>query len=263
MSRKIAFGYIAVTLAAIAAVIVIIVFFNRNNLSVTRQMSEASAADGEITGMSAIVYEAYSQNSRALQNPLEVDGESVKLYVAHDGDGEKIRRTLAEIKALSDEICEGTDEEYEKLRAISLWVSENIYYDYDARNGGATAETYSLAHVLEARRSICFGYANLTAALCRAQGIDCRVAHGTASPSGFDRQPEGSPHEWNVAVIGGKMIWLDPLWDTTNSYVDGEYFKGVIDVEYFDVSGEALAINHRAERIDIRDYFAESDFASR
>ena len=70
-------------------------------------------------------------------------------------------------KLLSDEFCREISDDYKKLRAISNWVSENIYYDLDALSpGGSSPEVLSLDYVLKNKRSLCGGFSNITAALC-------------------------------------------------------------------------------------------------
>ena len=101
------------------------------------------------------------------------------------------------------------------------------------------------------------GYANLFAALCQAQGIECHIVHGGAVVTGtFDTNNDVRLHEWNVAVLNGQIIWIDTLWNTTNSYRDGEYNDGTVDADYFDLDNDTLAENHRADRIERRDYFS-------
>lgn len=206
--------------------------------------------------------EVEAHNRTALDNPMTVPEDAVRLYISADGDEDRIRDTLAEIRQISDRICEGIESDYDKLFAISQWVSKNFYYDYDARDSSVTAETIALYGVLETRRTVCMGFANLFAALCSAQGIDCRVAHGAAVPGGgtFElSNGEGSLHEWNIAVIDGREVWVDTLWNTTNSYRSGIYSEGDLETAYFDTDGTVLAKNHRADRIEIRDYFSALD----
>ena len=200
-------------------------------------------------------------NLAAVENSLSIPLSAVAQYVAADGDEQKVRETLTEIQVLSDEICRGIDSSYDKLCAISRWISESIYYDYDAFNEFVTQETIDLRNVLSTRRTVCMGYANLCAALCAAQGIDCRVVHGAALPSGRfgDDGEGGEQHEWNIAVLDGRTVWIDALWDTTNYYIIGEYHDGRVKDKYFDMSDEDIAKNHRADRVEIRDYFSLLD----
>jgi len=53
-------------------------------------------------------------------------------------------------------ITTGKVSDYEKIKAIHDWVAENIWYDAEC---GIIGSTY----VLQNKRTICHGYANLTA----------------------------------------------------------------------------------------------------
>lgn len=190
---------------------------------------------------------------------IELPQQGVKQYIDNTGDEEKIRETLDEIKTLGDEICEGLTDDYDKLRAITMWVRENIYYDFDACESSVTPETVSLSRVLELKRSVCGGFSNLTAALCASQGITCYNFFGTADGSGYPFEhilanPE--LHEWNMAVIDGRKIWVDAGFCTTNAYRGGVYTEGQHTMDYFDCTNEIFALDHQADKCEHRDYFA-------
>lgn len=201
--------------------------------------------------------EISSHNTAALEHSITIPKDAVSLYVCADGEAERVRKTLLQVKELSDEICNGLSDDREKLRAISVWVSENLYYDCDACANGVMLDNISLENVLDTRRTVCLGFSNMLAALCTAQNIDCRVVRGTAVVIGtFSDDVEAELHEWNVAVIDGKTVWLDALWETGNSYFKGQYIDGKQNDKYFDADDLVLAKNHRADRIEIRDYFS-------
>ena len=63
-------------------------------------------------------------------------------------------------------------------------------------------------------------------------------------------------HSWNMAVIDGRQIWVDTVWNSTNSYSDRYYAEGLQDMQYFDISIAALSQDHRVTRFEYRDYFA-------
>ncbi len=204
-----------------------------------------------------IISEIAESNMQLAMSPIKISAEAVRLYVSADGDDELIRSTLEHIKELSDSICNGLQDDHDKLYTLARYTSENYYYDYDAKENGVTDETICLAHTLETRRSVCMGYANLFSALCRAQDITCYVVHGNAAMGTFaDAQPDIRLHEWNVAIIDGEVIWIDTLWNTTNSYSGGEYFKGGTDDYYYDIDNSTLATDHRADHVEDRDYFS-------
>lgn len=205
------------------------------------------------------ISEIADNNRNAAENVLEQPLNQVAEYIVKGGKPDEIRTVLAEIQALSDEICNGLDSDYDKLRAISRWVSANIYYDYPAYDNGVPPETLSLKYMLDNHSSVCGGYSNMTSALCAAQGIKCWNVHGAALGGGltFLDNHNSEYHEWNFAEIGDRVIWVDSGW---NSYCylrrGGEYDNGGICYRYFDIGEYYLALNHKASYAEYRDYFA-------
>ncbi|MCM1165568.1 MAG: transglutaminase-like domain-containing protein [Lachnospiraceae bacterium] len=207
----------------------------------------------------ADVSDIAENNRRVAETAIEQPQNQVAEYIVKGGAAKDIREVLEEIQALSDEICSGLTNDYDKLRAISRWVSANIYYDYPAYDKGVPEETLSLKYMLDRHSSVCGGYSNMTSALCAAQGIKCWNVHGSSVSGGqtFLSGASGSYHEWNFAEIDGRMIWVDSGW---NSFCylrrSGYYDNGGICYRYFDIGGEYLALNHKASYAEYRDYFA-------
>ncbi len=217
-------------------------------LEVTRQVFE-------FWDLSDIV----ENNRKAVENAIEQPQNQVAEYIVKGGKPDEIRKVLEEIQALSDEICAGLNGDYDKLRAISRWVSANIYYDYPSYDKGVPEETLSLKYMLDRHSSVCGGYSNMTSALCAAQGIKCWNVHGGALNGGrmFVTDSDSEYHEWNFAEIDGRIIWVDSGW---NSYCylrrDGVYDNGGICYKYFDIGEEYFALDHKANYAEYRDYFA-------
>lgn len=114
------------------------------------------------------------------------------------------------IIAASEQITSGLEHDYEKAKAISKWVSENIKYDYEQYYGTKPYEEYSSAvaeDVLETRLTTCEGYANLTVALLNAQGIPAIVEDGLAGEDG-----DWGGHAWNEAYVDGRWILIDTVY---------------------------------------------------
>lgn len=201
-----------------------------------------------------------ADNRSVAENALEQPGNQVAEYIVEGGGAKEMREVMDEIQKLSNEICGGITNDYDKLRAISRWVSANIYYDYPAYDLGIPAETISLKYILDNHSSVCGGYSNMTSALCAAQGIKCWNVHGSVLTDDRSFGLDGGGgvyHEWNFAEIDRRIIWLDAGWD---SYCklrrNGEYENGGIGYRYFDIGEEYLADNHRANYAEHRDYFA-------
>lgn len=200
------------------------------------------------------------ENLNAAASPLELPASGVMQHITSSGDAETAKRVLAQIKELSDEICAGLSDDYSKARVLAQWVSRNMYYDHDASENGVTDDMLTLEHVLEYHRSVCFGWSNLYSALCQAQGIWCANASGSVvTGSRCFMQTTTSDersHSWNMVVIDSRQIWVDTVWNSSNSYDGRRYAEGTQDMQYFDISTAALSQDHRVTRFEHRDYFA-------
>lgn len=111
------------------------------------------------------IYQGRANSSQALKYYLEPDH-------LVDNDNPVIRE-----KAL--EITKGITDDYEKVKAVHDWVAEHIWYDYDGLNK-KTEIYYLSSEVLEKKRSVCQGFADLAAGLLRSIGIPTKVTHGYA-----------------------------------------------------------------------------------
>lgn len=198
-------------------------------------------------------------NLSVTKAPLEIPADTVLKLITASGDPERAADVLAQVREISDAVCKGLDNDLDKARTLAQWVAENIYYDFDAKENGVSDESLTLEYLLENHRSVCYGWTNLYSALCQAQGIDCLNVNGsvvTGSRSFLQaKQSEERGHSWNVLIINGEEFWVDTVWNSSNTYQEGKYSKGSTDLQYFGITNEVLAHDHRAVRCERRDYF--------
>lgn len=202
------------------------------------------------------------KNMKVTQKAVEQPLEQVSEYVAIGSDKRTVQETLLKVQELSFQICAGLESDYDKLRAIENWVANNVYYDYPAFDRGVPEETLTLKYILENKSSVCGGYSNMTAALAAAQGIEIYNVHGTGAEGGycFEEKPTEATHEFNFAVIDGRVIWLDSDFDSRCYYQrSGAYETGKAIHKHFDIDVEQLSLTHRAKYAEHRDYFALLD----
>jgi len=98
-----------------------------------------------------------------------------------------------EIKAFTDDLVTGIEDETEVYQTIFNWICKNISYDYTDN------EPYS---VFKSKKAICQGYANLMHVMLRSQGIPVLIVNGMLSNVGG--------HAWNYVYVGGKWKVSDP-----------------------------------------------------
>lgn len=142
-----------------------------------------------------------------------------------------------DIRTLSDRLCKGMDNDYDRVLALHKWVTENIYYNYPALKDYSQRHD-SIQEAYDHRNCVCVGFAHLMQSLCWAQGIPAVRISGTA----------GGGHAWNAINIDGQWLWLDATWDTYNRY-DGpnSWGKGGTRLNYFLCSTEFMSTDHKAK----------------
>jgi hypothetical protein len=162
------------------------------------------------------------------------------------------------IVALSDDICAGVTDDYQKLLKIHDWVAENLYYDMDDYRNSGSHSYAGVENLLDEKRSVCQGYADLLTMLIRAQNIPCRqisgYALGMSAVGKWTQDNIGRSdinHAWNQAYVDHRWVTIDATWDSDNVYENGEYVYGGIDYHlYFDISDLFLSYSHKIISID-------------
>ncbi len=154
------------------------------------------------------------------------------------------------------ELVKDCADDMEKLQVIHDWVAGNIGYDFYGYygNGTYTIDPYL---VFEKRVTICEGYSLLTASMCRAVGIPCKVVTGYANGScqsdgGWTEEiiaevTSGPGHAWNEAYVEGRWVILDTTWDSkVQNTVESEALlhKNEYVQMYFDPSMEEFSKDH-------------------
>ena len=94
---------------------------------------------------------------------------------------------------IAADICRNTKTDADRLGIIYRWIIDNVEYDRELAKKIITGEIKwwlpDPDGVIAAKKSICFGYASLFAAMCRSQGIPCKIAVGRVNGQGL--------HAWN------------------------------------------------------------------
>lgn len=203
------------------------------------------------------------QNYSRMDKINEYGGEFVVDYVSESWDYETVERILNDVQALSDEICSGYSDDYDKICAIADYVSNTISYDLDAKHNAVTFDVISLENVLEKKRTTCAGFANLFSCMCNAQGFYCVNIRGSAISGedgiyrdNLDDENTVMNHEWTAVDYNGRWVFVDCTWDCTNYYSNGEFQYGSGAVtKYLDISLEDLSVSHKATIVDHRNFF--------
>ena len=151
------------------------------------------------------------------------------------------------VETLSQYLSAEALSEKEKVRAIYIWIANNIAYDDTAFFQGQRGYLHENAQhfqkqqpeqVLKNRIAVCEGYANLFKALCEKADIQAEIVTGYCK--GEDGKLADMFHAWNVVKVADEWQMIDVTWgagglDTQNNryirHYNDRYF--LQDKKYF------------------------------
>lgn len=206
------------------------------------------------------------QNLSVIEKAVPTSAKSWAGYVTDELTEEGVKQTLDEVAYLADYIAGDIKDDYKKLEAIAKWVSDNIYYDRDAKENSVTQSEICIKNVLKSRKTVCVGYSALFSALCEAQGLYVVNVKGTATSDTVDYSDLADGpvnHEWCAALIDDRWIWVDCVWNSNLKFQNNEYVSLGANTEmYFDISPLALSLDHCAYLAEKRYYFRAGEYFS-
>lgn len=123
------------------------------------------------------------------------------------------------LKALAENITSGKESETEKSMAIFKWVAKNVTYNVPLINA-VDPPIYSALQTYQSRVVLCSGYADLSAALHRAEGIPAKVAYG-------------ENHAWNEVLLNGVWQSEDPTFGSGYINISTNKFVPSYQAVYF------------------------------
>ena len=146
-------------------------------------------------------------------------------------------------KVLADLALDGKSD-YEKIRSIYDFVSENAVYSEDIERSSRIFTAYG---ALIEKECVCQGYSLLLYRLLKSVGVDCRIISGISN---------GERHTWNMVKLGSRYYLLDPTWDAELGGINGSFFlRGSAD---FDKTGD---INKHIPVYEYEDIFPDYNSA--
>ncbi len=151
---------------------------------------------------------------------------------------EEATKSSAEIDAAAREIVGSETDERQKAYLIYLWICENLTYDNEkaaviARDPSLVSSGAVVAY--NTRTGICFDFACLYVAMCRAVDVRVRFLTGLGYTG-----TEWGDHAWNQAYDTDEAVWMnvDTTFGSTGvNYFDTPYFNldhadGVVQGEW-------------------------------
>ncbi|MDP4144296.1 MAG: transglutaminase-like domain-containing protein [Bacillota bacterium] len=142
-------------------------------------------------------------------------------------------KSNSEIDSYAKELVGNETKTISKARRLYNWVGKNISYDNEKANkvlnNDYNVESGAIP-TFATRKGICFDYASLYTAMCRADGIKVRIVTG----QGFNGVNWVS-HAWNQVFITEENRWIN---------VDCTFASGG---NYFDTT--VFAVDHRGSQV--------------
>jgi len=141
-----------------------------------------------------------------------------------------------EINSTAVSIAAKYDNTYDKAKAIYKWVGSKITYDnnkaVEVMNNSREVKSGAIV-TFNTRKGVCFDYACLFVAMCRANDIKVRLVIG----DGFNGKNWVS-HSWNEVYLESENRWInvDPTFYVGGNYYDSERF--VLDHKNRKLAGE-------------------------
>ena len=160
----------------------------------------------------------------------------------------------------TQEVTKKSETELEKVRAIFVWITDNIKYndkfmDDKPRRISADSEEEledafrevskeNLQRTLQKKKGVCEDYAQLFQEMCTVAGVESEfvVGHDRQHKSRVGKLPKRNKHAWNAVKIEGKWYLLDVTW--ASGYVNNGKYKKKFREGYFLVEPDAMIKSH-------------------
>lgn len=158
------------------------------------------------------------------------------------------RQIIGHPEVLVDSLTAPFTNDYDKLRAIYVWIATNIRYDMLAFQQNRN-QNQSVSQVLSSGKALCSGFSLLFKELCRIAKIESEIIEGYAKAFGYKpgQKFESSNHAWNAVRIYGTWYLLDVTWAAGNP-LDLSRQPGKSDLDtYFLPAPEVLVKTHLPE----------------
>lgn len=141
----------------------------------------------------------------------------------------------------SAQVCHGYTKNIDKISAIFEYVTTSISYDYNKAKTVQSGYLPNVDEILNTRKGICFDYAAVMAAMCRAQGIPTKLITGYVSPNGVY-------HAWNEVYTQEKG------WITISFYLNNIGFNIVDPTFYSNMSNNKEAATYIGNGSNYKNY---------
>lgn len=197
----------------------------------------------------------YLLTSIILFSPFSLFSQQLK--IASDFSRvDSVARTIkyeTDIYRLTNDLTTLYSEQLLKVRAIFIWITENIRYDYRFFNKVKEVKTPKcksgincdqlliqwenkyLKKVIRRKKGVCDGYAKLFKKMCDIAGIKSEIISGYTKTKPYQIGNVGSVnHAWNAVWLDSTYYLLDATWAAGGCPEDEETGKLLFFQKQFD-----------------------------
>lgn len=147
----------------------------------------------------------------------------------------RVMESRYDYSLLAESITRGCKNDYEKIRAIYLWLCDNIEYD-------TSFQIYHADDCYDKRKGVCNAYSELFYYLAKSIGIRSEIISGHTRDINGVYSNKG--HAWNFAYINKDYgILLDATWGA-GSVNDGQFRKSDNPLHWFNVDPRWMILRH-------------------
>lgn len=151
---------------------------------------------------------------------------------------EEIDKIIEEVKKEFLANAYGKQTDYEKIKYVFEFLSENVKY------GGDLSLCQNIDSAFVQKETVCAGYAKATQYLLESVGVECIYVTGVATNS----EGKTEDHAWNIVKCDGDYCYVDTTWgDQTDQ--NGVELEGTdnINYDYLCCSEATLSKSHVIE----------------
>jgi len=165
-------------------------------------------------------------------------------YLKIDNASKKVTYSLTSSSEIALELTKDLNSDIEKARAIYIWITHNISYDYSLLKNlpEYTSAKDMVVYVLKKRTGICQHYSDLFLDMTQSVGLK------TFLITGYTRDYKGTiadvSHAWNAIKIDSKYYFIDTTW-SAGHIKDDRYIRAFND-NYFLILPEVFIKTHIA-----------------
>ncbi|XP_067842833.1 kyphoscoliosis peptidase [Heptranchias perlo] len=151
------------------------------------------------------------------------------------------------VEKIVHQIVDVAQNELEKIRAIWIWLCNNIEYDVYGYLG-LSEKVHTPQQVLRSGKGVCSGYSSLCQEMCREAGISCTEVSGHGKGIGYNLghsyQHKKSNHMWNAVQVDEQWYLLDACWGAGLVDMESRVFLQRYDDYYFLTDPEEFIDSH-------------------